>query len=328
MKLRQRWQAWWQARHPASDTHRLVQRNIYILPSRPGLFFCATLLVLLLASINDQLSLGYALTFLLAGAGFASMHATHGNLRGLSLDLKPPASVHAGQDLQLELRLHNNGRARYGIGLRVGTAGEPAWVDVPAGGHAQLSLACPAARRGLMSLPMLRIATRFPLGLFGAWSVWRPAARVWVYPRPEEDAPPLPAHAASSGDGSASAGLQRRGDDFESVRPYQHGDSPKQVLWKKAAQQGGEQLLVRDSLAPASRRRWLRLADTAGLQDWEARLSRLTAWALEAEQRGEPWGLSLDLNLDESQTLEPDLGPAHLQAALQMLAAAPGGVQP
>lgn len=322
MKLRQRWQAWWLARHPASDTHHLVQRNIYILPSRPGLFFCATLLVLLLASINDQLSLGYALTFLLAGAGFASMHATHGNLRGLALDLKAPLPGHAGSDLQLEVRLHNSGRARYGIGLRVG-GGEPAWVDVPAGGHALLSLACPAPQRGLMSLPLLRIETRFPLGLFGAWSLWRPAAQIWVYPRPEDSAPPLPAEAASSGDGSASAGLQRRGEDFESVRPYQHGDSPKQVLWKKAAQQGDGQLLVRETLAPASRRRWLRLADTAGL-DWEARLSRLTAWALEAEHRGEPWGLSLD----ESQSLEPDLGAAHLQGALQMLAAAPGGVRP
>ncbi|QPF73354.1 DUF58 domain-containing protein [Roseateles sp. DAIF2] len=318
MSLRQRWRAWWQARHPESDTHRMVQRNIYILPSRPGLFFCATLAVLLLASINDQLSLGYLLTFLLAGAGFASMHATHANLRGLSLDLKAPAPGFAGEELRLEVRLHNSGRARFGIGIRVG-AGEPAWVDVPARGHAQLNLACPAPRRGLQGLPPLRIETRFPLGLFGAWSIWRPAARAWVYPRPEAPCPPLPAQGASAGDGSLGAGLLVRGEDFEGVRPYRHGDSPKQVLWKKAAGSGAEgQLLVRETLAPASRRRWLGLADTAGL-DWEARLSRLAAWVLEAERRGDPWGLSLL----PGQDLAPDLGSQQQQAALELLAAAP-----
>jgi hypothetical protein len=46
---------------------------------------------MLLAAINYQLNLGYALTFLLAGAGLVSMHVTHGNLRGLTLHLRPTA---------------------------------------------------------------------------------------------------------------------------------------------------------------------------------------------------------------------------------------------
>ena len=45
------------------------------------------LLVLLLASINYQLNLGYVLTFLLAGSGVVSMHLTHATLRGLTLRL-------------------------------------------------------------------------------------------------------------------------------------------------------------------------------------------------------------------------------------------------
>jgi uncharacterized protein (DUF58 family) len=319
MSLRRRWQAWWQARHPESDTHRMGQRNIYILPSRPGLFFCATLLVLLLASINDQLSLGYALTFLLAGAGFASMHATHANLRGLALDLKAPAAVFAGEDLQLEVRLHNDdARPRYGVGIRVGT-GEPAWVDVPAGGHALLHLACPAPRRGLQALPLLRIETRFPLGLFGAWSLWRPAARAWVYPSPEQPAPPLPAQAALSGERSSPRALAfTQGEDLEGVRPYRQGDSSRQVLWKKAAQSPDGQLLVRETQAPAGSERRLALADTAGLP-WEARLSRLTAWVLLAERQGQPWAFALL----PGQDLAPALGPQQRQAALELLAAAP-----
>jgi hypothetical protein len=43
----------------------------------------ATLLVLLVASINYQLNLGYLLTFLLAGSALVGMHVCHATLRGL-----------------------------------------------------------------------------------------------------------------------------------------------------------------------------------------------------------------------------------------------------
>ena len=56
----------------------LTQRNVYILPTRAGWMFALTLLVLLVASINYQLNLGYVLTFLLAGSGVVvdARHAT------------------------------------------------------------------------------------------------------------------------------------------------------------------------------------------------------------------------------------------------------------
>lgn len=318
--LRRRAQAWWSARHPASDTHAMGQRNVYILPTRPGLFFCATLTVLLLASINDQLSLGYALTFLLAGAGFASMHATHATLAGLSLDLRAPQPGFAGEELALEIRLHNSGRARWGIaiGLQGAPAERLAWCDVPARGHAQLQLRLPAPRRGLLALPTLHIETRFPLGLFRAWSVWRPAAQVWIYPQPEAGAPPLPREAARAEAGEQAAPRPLAGSDFEGVRAYQRGDAARQVLWKKAAQGEASQapLLVRETLAPASRRLWLDLASTAGL-DWEARLSRLCAWVLAAEAQALSYGLRLP-----GSELPPGLGPAQRLAALQRLAEA------
>jgi hypothetical protein len=47
----------------------------------------ATLLVLLVASINYQLNLGYLLTFLLAGSAVVGMHVCHGTLRGLTMHM-------------------------------------------------------------------------------------------------------------------------------------------------------------------------------------------------------------------------------------------------
>src|SRR5205085_8640353 len=45
----------------------LKHQRIYILPTRRGLALIATLAIMLLASMNYALSLGYALTFLVAG---------------------------------------------------------------------------------------------------------------------------------------------------------------------------------------------------------------------------------------------------------------------
>ncbi len=328
-----RWQRWWSARHPRADTHALTQRNLYIIPTRPGLFFAATLVVLLVASINEQLSLGFALSFLLAGAGLASMHATHGNLRGLDLDLRPPAPIEAGAEAPLLLRLHNRGSARYGIALTAdgrewrqflrpfkGSSSDAmrgaSWADVPAQGHAQVQVALPALPRGLHELPTLRIETRFPLGLFRAWSYWRPASRVLVHPKAEPAPPPLP---TGSGEGlrlplPAQGG--RGGDEVQGLRPYQRGDRPRDIHWKKALPQGdaAPQWWVRDRQTPQGQELWLRWEDAAGLDD-EGRLSRLCAWARIAEAQGLRYGLRLP-----GVRLAPDAGEGHLQACLRALA--------
>ena len=158
------------ARHPRSDTTSLTQRNLYILPSRPGLAFCATLLLLLLASINDQLSLGYLLTFLLTGAGLASMHSTHNNLRGLKLDLKQPAATYAGQPLLLDVRLHNTGKARYGVGMRLpeGRFADTAFTDVVR------ACADPARDAGWIDEAIVAAYSRLhELGLAHSVETWR-----------------------------------------------------------------------------------------------------------------------------------------------------------
>ena len=74
LTLRQRISDWiFRARAPENAPVVLTQRRIFILPSRTGYFFALVLLLLLIASINYSLSLGYMLTFLLAGMGGVSM---------------------------------------------------------------------------------------------------------------------------------------------------------------------------------------------------------------------------------------------------------------
>ncbi|UUZ71094.1 hypothetical protein LP415_18190 [Polaromonas sp. P1(28)-8] len=118
--IRSRFQHWWQSKLPFTDSVMLTQRNVYILPTRPGLMLGVTLLVLLVASINYQLNLGYLLTFMLAGSALVGMHVCHGTLRGLAMNLKAPPAQYAGATASFDVKLTNTRRAaRHGIGLSV-----------------------------------------------------------------------------------------------------------------------------------------------------------------------------------------------------------------
>lgn len=308
---RERLRRWWLERLPRTDTWTLGQRNIYILPTPAGLTFTLTLFVMLIAAINYQLNLGFALTFLLAGAGLVSMHLTHGNLRGLTLHLKPVASVHAGEPARLEIVLTNAGRARHGLGLRLESSAEAtAWCDVDAGGQQSMHLSLVPPTRGWHAVPPLVLQTAFPFGLFRAWSIWRPAGLVLAWPRPESPAPPLPG--AAPAEGGDTPRRRAEGGEFDGVRPWRRGDTMRQVAWKKAART--QELVSRETSGSGRAELWLDWSHADGA-DIEARLERLAAWVDSAERAALPYGLRLP-----GADLNPGGGAAHRRAALDRLA--------
>ena len=313
---RARFRKWWQSRLPRTDTQTLTQNNVYILPTRAGWMFALTLLVLLLASINYQLNLGYVLTFLLAGSGVVSMHLTHGTLRGLTLHLRPVEAAFAGEPAGLDIVMTSPGAARFGIGLRVLDAPDATrvWTDVPAGGQAAAHMSFVPPARGLREVPALSAETRFPLGLVRAWTVWRPAARLLVYPRPERHAPALPAARPIAGGPTRSRNSE--GGEIEGVRAYRRGDPMKLVAWKKAAQalETGAELVSRDTSVSARQELWLDWAACGTLAP-EERLSRLCAWTLASERAGTDYGLRLP-----GLELAPEGGEAQRRRCLGALA--------
>lgn len=313
---RARLHQWWQGRLTAADAVLLTQRNVYILPTRAGLMLALTLGVLLIASINYQLNLGYLFTFLLAGCAAAGVWVGHGTLRGLGLKLLPPQPVFAGQPAFLDVRLSSARAApRHAIGLAVMGAGREdarwAWAGVPARGEAALQTSFCPARRGLHAAPLLVVQTLFPLGAFRIWTVWKPAAQVLAWPAPEVNAPPLPVGEARAGAGQA-ASRERAPGEFDGVRPWQRGDTLRQVVWKKFAKSG--ELVSRDAQHLQRQQLWLDFART-GAPDAESRLSRLAAWVLAADARQLEYGLRLP-----GLEIEPDSGAAHKLRCLRALA--------
>jgi uncharacterized protein (DUF58 family) len=289
----------------------LRHRRVYIVPTRVGWLYGATLAILLIGSINYALSLGFALTFLLAGLGLAAMVHTARNLARTAVSAGRSEPVYAGESAQFHLLLDSRVPfERPSILVRHVAGGAQLVTDVPPLAVAEVVLAVPAAKRGWQPLGRVMLETRFPLGLFRAWSYVEPDARCLVYPRPERT--PLPPTSPDVRTGSARA--QAAGsDDFSALRAYQASDSPRHVAWKAVAR--AQDMLTKQFSGEAAGELWLdwRLLP-AGL-DLERRLSCLAGWVLAAQQAGMLYGLRLP-----GTEISPARGDAHRAACLTALA--------
>ena len=265
----------------------LSQRRVYILPTRQGLTFCLALLVMLLGSINYNLSLGYVLTFLLAGVGIVSILHTFRNLAHLYISPGRVEPVFSGNDAHFQLHIENRSRhERFAIALN--RAGVTTSCDIAPGSTASVTLIIPTQKRGLMPIGRVTFDTRYPLGLLRAWSYVSPDLHCLVYPQPDTSRLPQPQAQANSGDTLA---LGTGTDDFSGLRPYQPGDSPRHVAWKASTREGP--LLTKQFSGRAAAQMWFNWSDLPGALDVEARMSRLTRWVLLANTGGIAFGLRL-----------------------------------
>lgn len=287
----------------------LSHRRVFILPTRQGLLFGVFLLLMLLGSMNYNLSLGYVLVFLLATMAMVSILHTFRNLAHLRVSCDRTAPVFAGDSVTFPIRFEPpDAGPRWSIGVARRDQA-PVFGDVGAGGQGVVPLRAAAAGRGWLRPGPLRIFTRFPLGLFHAWSNVELDAKALVYPRPDGSRLPLPGLEPKHGTG-VEAGIGE--EDFLGLRPYRPGDSPRQIAWKAVARERGVPVKVFSGLAEAEM--WLDWDLMPGMET-EARLSRLARWVLEAEAAGLSYGLRLP-----GLTLAPARGAAQREACLRSLA--------
>ncbi|MBL8517677.1 MAG: DUF58 domain-containing protein [Betaproteobacteria bacterium] len=309
LHLRERIADWiYRAKAPETPPVVLVQRRIYIVPTRHGYLFAFILVLLLLASINYQISLGYLLVFLLASIGGTGMLHTWRNLAQLSLAPGRVEPVFAGDTAQFTLRLGDTTLPRFSVAVRR-SQGEAEYADVPQAGTATVALPVAAEKRGWLSLGRLEIFTHYPFGLFHAWSYVDFGTRCLVYPRPDPGAGPLPVEASQHGDGTSMIPGE---DEFHALRGWRPTDSPRHIAWKALAREQG--LLSKEFMSTASSDLWLAWEHFPSLGT-EERLSKLTFWVLEADRLGLAWGLKLP-----GVNIPLNGGDAHRLACLEALA--------
>ncbi|MBS3964017.1 MAG: DUF58 domain-containing protein [Methylomonas sp.] len=294
---------------PVSGPVSLGHRQIFILPTGRGLGFAVLIVLLLLIAFVYANNLAYFLAFLLASVFFVTIVHTFKSLAGLVIRTSPNRPVFVGDTALFNLSIHNPDQgSRYAIeaGFR-----HSAYqiVDVDAQQSKNLHLAAQTRRRGWLTADTIIIASRYPLGLFRAWSPLRFDHAVLVYPAPASQPVPFPDTAAN---GAYLGASQRGEDEFQGLKPYTAGDAIRQIHWKAYAR--GLPLQSKQYAAFGGGECWFDYADTPG-GHVEERLSRLCRWLLDAEQSGVRYGLILP-----QTSISPDQGQAHLDICLERLA--------
>ena len=283
----QRMQRWIAARRPAVTQIRLDRRNIFILPTGPGLLFLAASTLIFITAINYILSMAFGLAFLMVSVFLLSILYTFRNLQHLSLRRLPAEPVFAGQEAAFVVLLQRDGERAHEM-LELAFPGQRvSHANLLDNAEARVPLYLPAPQRGVLKAPRLRVQTRFPLGLWRAWSYVDLSLQCIVFPTPV--AGPLAGHVNASASGKSETTVAGT-EDFHGLRQYQPGDSLKQVAWKSYAR--GQGLQVKLFVDHADDRLMLDWAMFPGLEP-EERLSRLCHWVLELDRGGIDYGLRL-----------------------------------
>ncbi|HQR02673.1 MAG: DUF58 domain-containing protein [Proteobacteria bacterium] len=312
-RLRQRFFIWaLRGRPPEPSPVLLTQRRVYVLPTRPGLAFGISLIIMLIGAINYSLSLGHGLVFLLAGLGISTILATFRNLVHLRIEPGHAEPVFAGDPALFGLILRNTrdtGRPQ----LRVWAGdGPPIVVDIPGNDSIEALLPVDTRRRGWLSLPRVTLETVYPLGLIRTWAYAAPAQRCLIYPAPAAEAPPLP---TGNGDQQGRLRQNKGNDDFIGLRNHQAGESLQHVAWKAAARQPDAPLLAKQFGGESALSLYFDWDALPPDLDVEQRLSILVRWICDAHRAGMAWGLRMP-----PLQLEPDSGDAHFHRSLKILA--------
>jgi uncharacterized protein (DUF58 family) len=262
---------------------------------------------MLVAAINYQNNMSFALTFLLANLFVVAVLHSYANLSGLTITAVEAEDGFPGQRTAFHLRL-SSGRRRGHMALEigwpvpaeerrrrrflVGLFSSPEMLaatelDLAPGTQRELRLYLQVGGRGWYRPGRLRIESVYPLGLLRCWTWIDMDLAALVYPRPAR------AEAAPVGGSGAGEGHQIGGsgdDEFFGLRDYRHGDSPRRVFWKGLAR--GQELQSKDFAAALADDRWLDWDDYPALGT-EQRLSALCERVLDCHRREIPFGLRI-----------------------------------
>lgn len=278
-------------------------RRTPLRPTASGIFWLLAVAALIATAVNYGNNLIFALAFLLLAVWLQSGWTCYRHLASLQWRANLPIPVFAGETLHLDGQLSGGRQPDAEVFLSTAHSnGQPEWLDA-------MGEACPAvlwltAQRGEVQIDTLRLQSRWPLGL---WLARRdlPPLHALVYPHPAGEAA-LP-------DGSPRrAHRQAATDDFQGLRAYTPGDSPRRINWRVFGRR--DELAVNHfDGAAGGEALWLTWDDVSG--DSERRLAQLTAWVLAAEHAGREYGLHLP-----GQSLPPGRGRLHREKCLHQLA--------
>ena len=285
----------------------LEYRHVFVLPTRFGWGFGLMLVFMALGGLNFNNNMALILVFLLATIAQLTTLIAYRNLSGLCIDSIHAEPVFNGEPAHFRIFVCN-GDERQRFAVQAGFKEAQDCKDLNTNACEAFHLKYPTHRRGWLAMPSFRLETRFPLGMFRAWSWVFPQTRCLVYPSPAKNAPPLP----KTGHGESGRAQKGDGDQVHGLKKYQPGDSIQRVAWRASARHGELYSLEMETpREQACELDW----DLLKGSDVETRLSILTAWVIAADHKQ----LSYSLRLPDV-SVSPGNGANHRARCLETLA--------
>lgn len=310
LRRSERFNRWLDRRLPPANAITLNQRNIFILPTRQGIYFIMLVVAMVLAGINYQNSLVFALAFLLGSLFMVAMIHTFRNLSGLTLVAGAARPAFAGEEAEFTIVLKRLGDRTY-ESIELGWNTDlPAIANLTLEQEARVKAFVVAKKRGRLNPGRFLVETYYPLGLFRAWSWVDLNMSTLVYPRPIAGGERPSSTSTSQEEGELV--LKDGAEDFYGFREYQPGDPIRHIAWRAYAR--SETLMTKQFAAYADRRIWLDWNYFEGM-DREARLSRLCHWVLVLNAGNDEYGLRLP-----GLEIQPGRGESHREDVLKALA--------
>jgi uncharacterized protein (DUF58 family) len=220
--------------------------------------------------------------------------------------------AYCGDDARLQLFFRAKGRERRRLSVRVGTAEDEFSLAVGAG--QELDLNVTTSRRGPLPLGQVVISTRYPLGLFRAWSPLVLPVTGLVYPKPLALDRMDWRHLQGDGD-EGGLGVVSQSGEFGGVRPYRPEDGLSRVSWKASSRGAG---LFSKEFRSGVARTLVFDWDDVRASGYEERISLLAGLVREAEREGLCYVLRLP-----GLMIEPGSGAGQAHRCLEALALLP-----
>ncbi|MGS0680051.1 DUF58 domain-containing protein [Shewanella sp. 125m-7] len=299
-KLGHKWQHWIVRRLPATEQIILSHKSIFILPTKFGWAWLFLLTLLFLFGTNYQNNLVMGLSFLLLSIFNTCIIYSYKNLAGLTLSSSKAKHNVAGRPIYFPINLSSHSNA-YEIQLNF--KNQPLENVKQVSNHqTQTLVTFNESHRGLNHPGRITVETRYPLGLFRAWSQVDLALSQLVFSQPIVDATPNKL-SAYQGDDHQDTGKYVAGvDEYKGLKEYIVGEPLKQVAWKQWAQ--GRGMLTKEFEEPQDAPLWLQLEKEP--QDIELALSHLAWHTEQLSNKNQVFGLIIAGN-----SITPSHGEQH-----------------
>ena len=278
--------AWWAVRTPPRRLRFTREGKVFV-----GITFGVGV-----AAVNTGNNLLYLVLGLLLSIVILSGVLSEIALRGLEFQRRLPRRAYAGSPALVEIEVHNTKRwaPSYSIEVedrldRRRTDKRCYFLKVSAGARQTAAYRRVAPVRGSERYLALRVATRFPFGLFEKWREVRMPEEQLVYPSPRR-APGAPSNAVVAGE---QVSREERGHaDIDGVRELADGDPVRDIHWPKTASAG--KLIARERRREGARAVRIDVANAlpeggdvpAAKERVEEEIRRVAGIALEALRGG------------------------------------------